>query len=181
MKAVEDRGGSAHMKKWEKKKKKKRASMQNAIAKAVMLDTENVFAVYFGSNHQIRTDVDCRPPATALAQPGRPRVNCLSSAKRLFDSQPVGSTGQSGGAEGRSLRENPHPRAIACKPLKVRRLGSFTPARYSLRMKAVTCFAITVGQRHDGIDRNSLGVHGFSPCWLEPEARKPGIRRLIRS
>ena len=32
----------------------KRASMQNAIAKAVMLDTENVVAVYFGSNRQIR-------------------------------------------------------------------------------------------------------------------------------
>ena len=34
----------------------KRALMQNAIAKAVMLDTENVVAVYFGSNRQIRKD-----------------------------------------------------------------------------------------------------------------------------
>ncbi|HYI30654.1 MAG TPA: globin-coupled sensor protein [Bradyrhizobium sp.] len=34
----------------------KRASMQNAIAKAVMLDTENVVAAYFGSNRQIRKD-----------------------------------------------------------------------------------------------------------------------------
>ena len=33
----------------------KRTSMQNVIAKAVMLDTENVVAVYFGSNRQIRS------------------------------------------------------------------------------------------------------------------------------
>ena len=39
----------------------KRASMQNAIAKAVMLDTENVVAVYFGSNRQIRTDAIAMP------------------------------------------------------------------------------------------------------------------------
>jgi methyl-accepting chemotaxis protein len=34
----------------------KKASMQNAIAKANMLDTENVVAFYFGSNRQIRKD-----------------------------------------------------------------------------------------------------------------------------
>ena len=33
-----------------------RASMQNAIAKAAMLDTENVVAFYFGANRQIRKD-----------------------------------------------------------------------------------------------------------------------------
>lgn len=34
----------------------KRALMQNAIAKTVMLDTENMVAVYSGSNRQIRKD-----------------------------------------------------------------------------------------------------------------------------
>jgi len=34
----------------------KKALMLNAISKAVMLDTENVVAVYFGSNRQIRKD-----------------------------------------------------------------------------------------------------------------------------
>jgi len=34
----------------------KQMLMQNVIAKAVMLDTENVVAVYFGSNRQIRKD-----------------------------------------------------------------------------------------------------------------------------
>ena len=34
----------------------KRTLMQNAIAKAVMLDTENVVAVYFGSSRQVRKD-----------------------------------------------------------------------------------------------------------------------------
>lgn len=43
----------------------KKASMQNAIAKAVMLDTENVVAVYFGSNRQIRRDVMARVGAPA--------------------------------------------------------------------------------------------------------------------
>jgi len=34
----------------------KKASMQNAIARASMLDTENVVAIYFGSNRQARKD-----------------------------------------------------------------------------------------------------------------------------
>src|SRR5258707_15424002 len=34
----------------------KKAAMLNAITKANMLDTENVVAVYFGSNRQIRKD-----------------------------------------------------------------------------------------------------------------------------
>jgi methyl-accepting chemotaxis protein len=34
----------------------KKAAMQNAIAKASMLDTENVVAFYFGSNRQLRKD-----------------------------------------------------------------------------------------------------------------------------
>lgn len=48
----------------------KRASMQNAIAKAVMLDTENVVAVYFGSNRQIRKDAI----ADASALPHHPHL-----------------------------------------------------------------------------------------------------------
>jgi hypothetical protein len=31
-----------------------KAAMHNAIAKAVMLDTENIVAVYFGANRQVR-------------------------------------------------------------------------------------------------------------------------------
>jgi methyl-accepting chemotaxis protein len=34
----------------------KKASMLNAIAKAMMLDTQNIIAAYFGSNRQIRKD-----------------------------------------------------------------------------------------------------------------------------
>jgi methyl-accepting chemotaxis protein len=34
----------------------KEASMQNAIAKAMMMDTQNIIAAYFGSNRQIRKD-----------------------------------------------------------------------------------------------------------------------------
>ncbi len=58
--------------------------MQNAITKAVMLDTENVFAVYFGSNRQIRTDAIAE--ASHGASPtGAAPSQLLSSAKRLFD------------------------------------------------------------------------------------------------
>jgi methyl-accepting chemotaxis protein len=34
----------------------KKASMQNAIAKAMMMDTQNIIAAYFGSNRQARKD-----------------------------------------------------------------------------------------------------------------------------
>jgi methyl-accepting chemotaxis protein len=34
----------------------KKAAMQNAIAKAMMMDTQNIIAAYFGSNRQIRKD-----------------------------------------------------------------------------------------------------------------------------
>ena len=47
----------------------KRALMQKAIAKAVMLDTENVVAVYFRSNRQIRKDTIAdasTPPSDGL-------------------------------------------------------------------------------------------------------------------
>ncbi len=50
-------------------------------------------------------------------------------------------------------------RAIACRPLKVRRLGSLTPARYSLRIEVGDRLAIAIGQRNNGINCNTLGVH----------------------
>ena len=65
-----DRGGGAAL--WRPAQaaaRDKRASMQNAIAKAVMLDTENVVAVYFGSNRQIRRASQCQSSAKQLSDP----------------------------------------------------------------------------------------------------------------
>lgn len=54
-----------------------KASMQNAIAKATLLDTENVVACYFGANRQARKDAN---------QTGAVSSQLLSSAKQLPDS-----------------------------------------------------------------------------------------------
>ena len=59
----------------------RRTLMQNAIAKAVMLDTENVVAVYFGSNRQSRKD----PIADASAR-FRAITTSLSAASSDLES-----------------------------------------------------------------------------------------------
>ena len=46
-----------------------KAAMQNAIAKAVMLDTENIVASYFGANRQVRKN--------AIAQASWPRFRAI--------------------------------------------------------------------------------------------------------
>src|SRR5258708_22375170 len=54
MKAVEDEIAIPRFGRAAQAARDKKALMQNAIAKAVMLDTENIVAIYFGSNRQIR-------------------------------------------------------------------------------------------------------------------------------
>ena len=40
--------------------------------------------------------------------------------------------------------------------------------------------AVAIGQRHDGIDGNSLGVHGLPRAVRGHKPRSLGVRRLIR-
>jgi methyl-accepting chemotaxis protein len=56
MKAVEAEGENPRSGRAAQAARDKKASMQSAIAKANMLDTENVVAIYFGSNRQARKD-----------------------------------------------------------------------------------------------------------------------------
>jgi hypothetical protein len=63
----------------------KKTLMQNAIAKAVMLDTENVVAVYFGSNRQVRKDAIAEISHGAN-QTGAASSQLPSSAKQLSGS-----------------------------------------------------------------------------------------------
>ncbi|HEX3117425.1 MAG TPA: globin-coupled sensor protein [Bradyrhizobium sp.] len=56
MKAVEDEIQIPRFGRAAQAARDMKASMQNAIARANMLDTENVIAFYFGSNRQIRKD-----------------------------------------------------------------------------------------------------------------------------
>ena len=77
MKAVET---EVELPRDERAARDKRTLMQNAIAKAVMLDTENVVAVYFGSNRQSRKNAIADGKISEITSAISPAIEKQSAA-----------------------------------------------------------------------------------------------------